>query len=169
MQLQFTLPRTEDRDNVIAFYDEILRHGDECIGCRNYRNYDNWRAHMLDRHNGTNLPQGFVQEDFYLCYDGDVLVGVFSLKYTLTDYLLHYGGHVGYAVRPSQRRKGYATQMLHQGLDLARQLGLTRLLCVCNSDNTPSEKTILANGGKLENILYDPEEQTDIKRFWIEL
>ena len=94
---------------------------------------------------------------------------MFSLKFELTDFLLRFGGHVGYAVRPSERNRGLATQILRQGLALAKAAGFERILCVCNADNYASEKVILKNGGALENELYDPDEKVMVKRFWIQL
>ena len=84
-----------------------------------------------------------MRENFYLCYDGDEMVGVFSLKFELTDFLLNYGGHIGYAVRPSKRNHGLATQILKQGLELCKQFGFDRILCICDEDNYASEKVIL--------------------------
>ena len=167
--LKFMLPTPENEADVLAYYREIKEAGSESIGLGNSDNYPVWMQGMWNRHEGKNLNPGFVRENFYLCYDGDTLVGVLNLKFELTDFLLHYGGHIGYAVRPSLRRRGYATRMLKQCLELARGFGMDRILCICNEDNIGSEKTILHNGGVLENIEYDPEEQVNVKRFWITL
>ena len=167
--LDFVLPTERNRDDVLAFYDEIERSGGECIGTGNYKNFDLWLTEMQSRHTGKNLPDGYVRENFYLCYKGDRLVGVFSLKFELTEFLLNYGGHIGYATRPSDCNRGLATQMLKQGLELAKGFGFDRVLCVCDSDNCASEKVIIKNGGVLENELYDPDENINIKRFWIQL
>ena len=107
--LNLVLPSDNDRDNVLNFYREIEANGDECIGMGNYLDYDAWLTGMQNRHTGKNLPEGYVRENSYLCCEGECLVGVFSLKFTLIDYLLNYGGNIGYAVRPhatagSQRR-----------------------------------------------------------------
>lgn len=61
---------------------------------------------MNNRISGKNLPAGYVRENFYLCYDGDDMVGVFNLKFELTEFLLNFGGHIGYAVKPSRRNRG---------------------------------------------------------------
>lgn len=97
------------------------------------------------------------------------MIGVFSLKFELTEFLLNYGGHFGYATRPSDRNRGLATQMLKQGLALSKEFGFERILCVCDNDNYASEKVILKNGGIFENELYNPNEEVVVKRFWIYL
>lgn len=167
--LKLVLPTEENRADVLAFYNEIEESGGACIGMGNYKNYDQWLTGMQTRHTGRNLPEGYVRENFYLCYEGTRLVGVFSLKFELTEYLLNYGGHVGYATRPADRSRGLATQMLRQGLVLAKEFGFDRILCICDNDNYASEKVILKNGGVFENELYDPEEAVTVKRFWIAL
>lgn len=167
--MDFILPTGLNREDVLDFYKEIEESGGECIGIRNYRAYDRWLTEMQNRHAGKNLPEGYVRENFYLCYEKGSLAGVFSLKFELTDYLKNFGGHIGYAVRPSARNRGLATRMLKQGLALAKQFGFERVLCVCDEDNAASEKVILKNGGVFENRLYDPDEQGYVKRYWIRL
>lgn len=154
---------------MLSFYRAMKENGDECIGCGQAGDYDRFLSGMRNRRDGRDLPVGWVQEDFYLCYAGQTLAGVFSLKRELTDFLLHYGGHIGYAVRPSMRGRGIATAMLKQGAEMARALGFSRLLCVCNEDNRASELVILRSGGVLENTLYDPDEKVVVKRYWIAL
>lgn len=167
--VRFVLPEERSREDVLAFYNEIEENGGECIGFGNRKDFDRWLTGMQNRHTGRNLPEGYVKEDFYLCYEGEKLIGVFSLKYELTDFLLNFGGHVGYAVCPSERNRGLATQMLKQGLELAKQAGFERILCICDEDNYASEKVILKNGGVLEDERYDPEEAVVVKRYWIAL
>lgn len=132
--LNFVFPTAENCGDVQSFYDEITANGGYCIGIGNYKNYGLWLNEMKNRYTGENLPKGYVRENFYLCYDAGVLVGVFSLKFELTDFLLSYGGHIGYAVRNSQRNRGVATQILKYGLQLAKQFGFGRVLCVCDED-----------------------------------
>ena len=165
--IKFILPEKENEKDVIDFYDEFKNNNDTCIGYNNYSNYKEWLQEMQNRKNNVNLKKGYVKENFYLCYENDVLVGVFSLKFELTDYLLNYGGHIGYAVRPTMRNRGIATRILSQGIDIAIGLGINKLLLVCDEDNYASEKVILNNDGKFENKLFDEEEQVYVKRYWI--
>lgn len=167
--LTLVLPDESSREDVLSFYAEIEKHGDTCIGFAYRGDYDRWLHEMRCRYRGEKLPDGYVRENFYLCYEGGRLVGVLSIKHELTDYLLKYGGHVGYAVRPSERGRGVAARMLSLGLEEARKIGLDRVLCVCDEDNAASERVIVKNGGTFENSLYDPEEAVSVKRYWIDL
>lgn len=169
MAIKLIFPSENNRIDVLDFYKEIIESNSECIGLKYYNDYDLWLTEMRNRKLNINLPNGFVRENFYLCYDDTKLIGVYSFKFELTDYLLNFGGHIGYAIRPSERRKGYATQILKEGLLLAKNFGFDKVLCVCNEDNIASEKTIIKNGGVFDNILFDSEENINVKRFWITL
>lgn len=165
--LNFVFPDYINKSDVQFFYNEFEKYNEQCIGINNYKNYDVWLMEMRNRHTGMNLPKGYVREDFYLCYENKRLVGVFSLKYELTEYLMNYGGNIGYAVRPDARKRGLANQILKQGLVIAKKAGLSKILCVCDDDNIPSRKVIIKNGGIFENCLYDPYDKVNVERYWI--
>lgn len=113
----------------------------------------------------TNAPVGFVDSSLYFLMDGDRILGAIDIRHNLNEYLKGVGGHIGYGVRPSERRKGYATLMLSLALPLAKELGLKKMLITCNKGNVASEKTIRNNGGVLENEIEDGDEI--VLRFWI--
>ena len=167
--VRFVFPSEKNREDVLSFYNEFAAEGKTCIGYGNYQDYDLWLQGMRNRKAGKNLPEGYVRENFYLCYEGDEMVGVFSLKFELTEFLLNFGGHIGYAVRRSRRNCGLATEIMRQGLKLAKEFGFDKILAVCDDDNYASEKVILKNGGVFENKLYDPEEEVFVKRYWVTL
>ena len=77
-----------------------------------------------------------------------------------------YGGHIGYAVRPSMRNRRLATEMLAEGLEISKNFGFEKVLLVCDENNYPSEKVIIKNGGIFENKLYDDVEKVFVKRYW---
>ena len=92
-----------------------------------------------------------------------------TASHTFNEYLEKYAGHIGYAVRPSERRKGYAKWMLAKSLVFCRELGLNRVLVCCKTENEASRRTILANGGIYEKTVYEPERQIELERYWIDL
>ncbi|GAA0848360.1 GNAT family N-acetyltransferase [Streptosporangium amethystogenes subsp. fukuiense] len=98
--------------------------------------------------------------------EGDRVHGGIALRHGLNDYVLRFG-HIGYGVRPSSRRRGLATWALGRMLGEARELGLDRVLIVCEADNLASVKTIEHNGGVLEGVRdtgYGPA-----RRYWIKI
>lgn len=95
------------------------------------------------------------------------LVGMLQIRHSLNDFLAMYGGHIGYSVRPSERRKGYAKEMLKAALVLCREIGIDKVMITCAADNVGSERTILANGGVYEYTVHEPKKNTYLKRFWI--
>ncbi|MBR5502816.1 MAG: GNAT family N-acetyltransferase [Oscillospiraceae bacterium] len=99
----------------------------------------------------------------------DKLVGMLQVRHCFNDYLRQYGGHIGYSVRPGERRRGVAKKMLQAALPFCREVGIEKLLITCIDGNTGSEKTILANGGVNENTVLEPNEKVYLKRFWITL
>jgi len=97
------------------------------------------------------------------------LVGMIQVRHRFNDYLEKYAGHIGYSVRPCERRKGYAKKMLKMVFPFCREIGLDRVMITCADSNIGSEKTIFANGGVYESTIHEPKENKDLKRFWITL
>lgn len=123
-----------------------------------------WRAASQ----GIGIPENFVPySNFWLIDPERRILGVVNIRHYLNDTLLQQGGHIGYGIRPSERRKGYATIMLHLALAEAKKMGLERVLITCDQENTGSAKTILHNGGKLESEILIGDEW--LQRYWIEL
>jgi predicted acetyltransferase len=116
---------------------------------------------------GEGLPSGFVPGLFYVGVVNNVVVGRVSVRFRLNDFLSRVGGHIGYGVRPTQRQRGYATEMLRQALPLCAAQGIERALVTCDVDNVGSIKVIERCGGVLEGITSDPELQIQRRRYWI--
>lgn len=112
---------------------------------------------------------GLVPDSTFFCLDEerDIVVGAVNIRHYLNDALLRSGGHIGDGVRPSERRKGIATTMIGLALKECRKLGIEKVLMVCNKDNIGSAKSILKNGGILENEIID--DGVVVQRYWIDL
>ena len=131
--------------------------------------FDAFLEHLEIYRTGKNLPDGHVRSNTYFLFVADRLVASSSLRHELNDGLAVYGGHIGYAVRPSERRKGYGSLILRLTLEKARALGLEKVFLTCDADNAASRKIIEKNGGRLENqIFYEPVGKL-ISQYWIEL
>ena len=116
------------------------------------------------RETGVDVPSTSY---FAIRKSDDQLVGIIDLRHHIDHPILGtWGGHCGYTVRPSERGHAYAGEMLRLNLRNAKALGIEKFLITCHSDNTASEKTILANGGIYEKTIV--VDGTEIKRFWID-
>lgn len=117
---------------------------------------------------GRDLAPGRVPATMLFALVNDEIVGRVHIRHVLTESLQEEGGYIGYGVRPRFRRRGYATEMLQQGLLVVRELGITRALVTCDDDNPGSIGTIEACGGVLEDTR--PSDGGALtRRYWIDL
>ena len=119
----------------------------------------------------TELPPDRVHDTLSWIVDErepDRILGSISLRHRLNDFLLAVGGHIGYGVRPSARRRGVATAALALALEQAKSLGVQRVLVTCQDGNLASARTIERNGGVLEDVRETPDHGM-VRRYWIDL
>ena len=169
-----TVPTEEYKDRLIDFRDEILETDAKIEGSSNllrYKDINDWLEHIRLHGSIDTVPAGEVPATQYIYVreeDGKI-VGVTQLRHYLDRSLAMYFGHIGYGIRPSERRKGYATAMLHDLLDICRQRGMDRVMISCLADNEASRRTILNNGGVLEETVWMPSREVYIEKYWITL
>lgn len=140
-------------------------HSPWAIFKNDYHDFD----YYLDNLEISNPVDGKVPDSVFFLLDikRNILLGAVNIRHYLNDYLLQYGGHIGDGIRPSERGKGYATEMIRLALIECKRLGIDKVLMVCDKSNIASRKTIIKNGGVLENeIVEDGEIQ---QRYWIDL
>jgi predicted acetyltransferase len=124
---------------------------------------------LLERRaRGVDLPEGFVASTYLVAFIEKAIVGRVSIRHELNDWLLRVGGHIGYGVVPSCRRRGYATEMLRQALGFAAGLGIRHALVTCDVDNVASRRVIEKNGGVFEGLTDEPTLDVQKRRYWID-
>lgn len=149
-------------DAIQAFRREFLETGDSMDGSTHLRRFDSTRD-WLDQLEPDTSQFIYIREE-----DG-TMVGLIQIRHRFNEFLAKYAGHIGYCVRPSERRKGYATQMLSLALPECARLGIMDVLVTCLADNEASRRTILRNGGIYESTVLEPDSQSLIERYWIHL
>lgn len=105
---------------------------------------------------------GYVPCTYLWIVEGDTFLGSLAIRHVLNDFLFNEGGHIGYSVRPSARRKGHATKALAAALPMAGNLGISRVLITCDEDNAGSRATIEKNGGIYEDT------RNGKRRYWLD-
>ena len=157
----------------LAMLEDFLAAGEERYRTHLEKIQQNAAAYiqkMKEVEQGIDLEEGFVpQTSFWLVRDGSTFVGESRLRHWLTPALEQHGGHIGYAIRPSERKQGYGTCILALTLEEARRIGLKRVLVTCDTDNIASARIIEKNGGVLDNRLISEQSGRMISRYWINL
>jgi predicted acetyltransferase len=116
---------------------------------------------------GVGVPESFVPNTFFVGVVDGVIVGRLSLRHSLNDFLSRVGGHVGYGVVPSQRRRGYATEMLRQAIPICASLGIPSALITCDEHNVVSRKVIETCGGIFEGMIDCQDSGIPKRRYWL--
>lgn len=117
---------------------------------------------------GKGMQDGFVEcSTYWLINEKNKLLGAIDIRHRLNANLLYRGGHIGYGIRPSERRKGYATAMLREAVKVCKSMNIPRVLITCSKDNLGSAGTIVNNGGILDS--EDTDNGELFQRYWIEL
>ena len=168
------VPPTEGNlDQVWDYRQECLNVGSSMDGCGPMRFDDpkKWLEQVISYTDPATVPEGKVLATQFLAVRGSDggLVGMIQVRHYFNEYLEKYAGHIGYSVRPCERRKGYAKEMLRLALPYCKGLGLDRVLISCEPGNEGSRRTILSNGGVYESTVHEPSEDIDLERYWITL
>ena len=146
-------PKKEMEFEAIEFKNEFFQNGEKEINggelLDKTEDYGIWLENVTKNSSAKTVnPNWVVTDTFFAIRDNDKkLIGIIDFRHELNEFLKDYG-HCGYSVRPSERKKGYATEMLRQVIDIARNMGLKEMQLSCERDNLPSVKTITKNGAK---------------------
>lgn len=170
--IKFVFPSEDHAFIVQKFIEECTALNSNMQGTSQVETlaYDVWLEKVRQDYQGTSTDKSRVPATTFLVFNGeDTLVGFVNIRHYLNAFLLEIGGHIGYMVRPLQRRKGYAKALLKEALNYCKnELNLDAVLVTCDDDNIGSKKTILASGGQYENTVLEAPA-TKVERYWIHL
>lgn len=172
-EIKLLKPTKEYAIDIMKFRQELLEYNEDFAGCGSLRDCssaDEWLKILDERENEETCPEGGVASNSYIAVrlSDNKVVGIIDFRHHINHPILStWGGHMGYTVRPDERKKGYAKDMLRQNLENCKDYGLEKVLVTCECNNIASEKTIIANSGEFER-----EIEVDgkiYKRYWIKL
>lgn len=171
MKIKLIRPTVDMKQQIMDYRAEFVSNGETVHGSAllgEYENFEEWFADVVKNSSEETVADGWVPSSTLLGIDEDNnIIGMIDIRHRLNDYLLAYAGHIGYSVRKSERRKGYATQMLAQALEICKDMGIEKVLITCAKDNVASAATIRKADGVLENEVY--EDDVLMQRYWIDI
>lgn len=172
-ELELVFPTKEYKKKVEEYLQEFFDNGEYEIagdgGLDRIKNFDEWLRKIQNDLSEENIEDNRIPATLYLTIrkSDNKIVGNLQIRHKLNDKLLLYGGHIGDSVRPSERKKGYATEQIRLALQKCKELGIDNVLMDCDKSNIGSAKSIQNNGGILENEIYVDNEL--VQRYWISL
>ncbi len=174
-ELFFVEPTMEYAAEIEAYRQEMLDSKSSFDGCFSMKRLTDTKEFVescIDWSNPNREPgKHGAWGNVIMCFrksDGK-MVGCMQVHNVLSDRMERYTGHVGYSVRPSERRKGYATKMLAKAKDFLETFGFKEILISCLTDNEASRRTILKNGGVYQGNVYLPEDNVTLEQYKINL
>ncbi len=173
--MQFVFPSRGYKKRAIRYIREFWECGSDINGTGGLdrylkeATYEEWLQKIRADVDVANAQPGRVPAStyFYVGRNDGEIIGMLNIRPFLNDFLKKEGGHIGYSIRPSQRRKGYGTRMLQEALNFLRPIGLTDVLISCGQGNPGSARVIINCGGILEEEFYSETFGEVIQRYRI--
>ena len=171
-------PSLERKDEIIEYLDEFVKYNSKINGTGSLdKIYDGYTfeealercLNMKNELYAKSINRVPGKTFLLIRKDDNKIVGTINIRWNLSEKMLKFGGHIGYGIRPTERRKGYATQMLEQALKYCKEeLNLEKVMLGCYKENEASRRTILNAGGALEREVKT-ENGKIAQVYWIKL
>ena len=167
-------PTLDYESQILSYRTEFLTNQESMDGTSflgEFSEIKEWIACIEKNSHLETVGEGLVVATEFLAIReiDDRLIGMVSIRHTLNEYLYHFGGHIGYSVRKSERNQGYVKGILFQSLNWCKKIHLDKILITCDRKNSASAKVIRFNGGWLEDEVFDEEDKEIVQRYWISL
>ena len=173
------LPSIERENDVIEYIEEFYKYDSQIHGTgsldrelKKGKTYEEWLDNNIKLHDEKYASEkGLVPAFTYFLIreDDNKIVGMIDLRLGLNEYLRNYGGHIGYSIRPTERRKGYNKINLYLILKEAKRNNLDKVLITCADYNDGSRKTILSFDGRFEKTTFDESDNETMELYWIDV
>lgn len=174
----FEIPSLEIKNEIIEYLDEFVKYGSDINGSGSLdKIYDGYtfeealdRCLKMEDEEYAKSVGRCQSRTFLLIRENDnKIVGTINVRWNLNEAMLRFGGHIGYGIRPTERRKGYNKINLYLGMLEAKKVGLEKVMLDCDVNNLGSDKTLKALGGKLERTEVDPSDGILTNVYWFNL
>ncbi len=168
-------PDVSYAEEIKSYRTEMLLAGSSMDGTGALRRIEDpllWLEYNRKMEHPETVPKNKVAATQFILTDPDTgrIYGMLQIRHDLNEYLRKYAGHIGYSVRPTERRKGYAVKMLRLALKICKEeLGMNRVMISCLIENEASRRTIRACGGVFEEKVYEHLENVWLEKYWINL
>lgn len=174
-QFYFERPSIEKKDEIIDFLNEFKEYNSNIHGSgalnKIFNGYSFEEAlemtlNMENDEYARSINRATGKTLLFIRESDKKIIGVLNLRWNLPPNMFEFGGHIGYSIRPTERRKGYNKIQLYMGLIEAKKIGLDRVMLDCNINNIGSDKTLKALGGVLERTGIDPSDGNLTNVYW---
>ena len=177
-KLYLEIPSIDRKEEALEYLQEHVQFGSRLNGtgrlkdCLKGLTYEEWLDDVINcQEKSYAEAKNLVSATTYFSIreSDNKIIGMVNLRHYLNDYLKNFGGHIGYGIRPLERRKGYAKIQLYLTLLEAQKLGIDKVMVDCIQTNEGSEKTIQALGGVFDRQVYEENRQVTLNNYWIDV
>ncbi len=174
VEIELQLPTHQHKNGAEEFKQEFFHNNESIIhgsALFDQMNYEDWLANTVKNQSPETVSEDWVvTTTFFAVRKADKkIVGMVDIRHNLEhDFLAGFAGHIGFSVRPSERKKGYATKILALGISYAKTLNLEKVMLGCFADNLSSIRTIEKCGGVLTQVKPFHDGRT-VNIYWIHL
>ena len=172
------VPSLERKEETLEYLQEHIDVGSDLNGTGGLKDvargipFEEWLEDVIkfqDKEYAESKGKVAASTFFTIRESDNKIVGMVNLRHYLNDYLSNYGGHIGYGIRPTERRKGYAKIQLYLALIEAQKLGIDKVMVDCINTNVGSEKTIIALGGVFDRAVVEESINETLHNYWIDV